>query len=172
MKHPLPSDPESLRWSAGSKIADPEGRPLVMYHGTSREFDRFEVSPIDGAYFSSDAAYALGYAEVKADLHPGGRPVLMAVLLQMRNPLVLDPGNEVEWQRYTERGFRPDELRAQGYDGVMMRYPDNGEVEAMVLSPDQIRRVQPPSLSIPPLSPPRVEPAKPVAPVGPGVSLD
>jgi hypothetical protein len=48
---PTPVDtPEFKAWFGGSKISDPEGKPLVVYHGTTtpNEFNKFEaVAPTD-----------------------------------------------------------------------------------------------------------------------------
>lgn len=58
------------RWFGDSKVVDANGRPLVVYHGTRREFDVFEPSKPRGAfgnpvgiYFDSDKNVADEYAQ-------------------------------------------------------------------------------------------------------------
>lgn len=49
------------RWFGGSKVVDEQGRPMVVYHGTTREFDTFDMSFANvesdlgrGFYFTND----------------------------------------------------------------------------------------------------------------------
>lgn len=58
-KRTAPDTPEFRRWFAGSKIVGDDGKPLVLYHGTTQDFDRFDPakgSPTsylgNGFYFS------------------------------------------------------------------------------------------------------------------------
>jgi len=134
------------RWFAGSKVVDARGRPLVMYHGTSRDFDAFSIAEGDGAYFTSAADYAEEYANVRAaaavpqsmdETQPVGAR-LMPVHLALKNPLEVDPADREALERYTDRGFDRRELIAKGYDGIVVRYPD-GEVEAQAFFPEQVK---------------------------------
>ena len=58
------------KWFGDSKIVDDQGRPRVVYHGTRRSFEAFEVSNPRGAignksgiYFDTDKRVAEEYAE-------------------------------------------------------------------------------------------------------------
>lgn len=58
------------RWFGDSKVVDDQGRPLVVYHGTRREFDVFEPMQPRGAngnpagvYFTQDKQEAEEYAQ-------------------------------------------------------------------------------------------------------------
>ena len=44
--------PAFKTWFRGSKVVNTQGQPLVVYHGTTHEFDRFDVSK-----FSKEGAY-------------------------------------------------------------------------------------------------------------------
>lgn len=57
---PAPDTPEFRKWFAGSKIVGDDGKPLVLYHGTTKNFDEFRRSQYTGAdmgagfYFSDN----------------------------------------------------------------------------------------------------------------------
>lgn len=103
------------RWFGGSKVADAEGNPLTVYHGTAANFDAFKPSPYDiGMHFGSTPA---GANERLADIigdRPGlvgvstGAPIsptrqttqvaqggsVMPAHLSLKNPIGMgDPGN-------------------------------------------------------------------------------
>lgn len=50
---PVSETPAFRRWFGGSMVVDDAGEPLVVYHGTSRDFDAFERGNIEGAFGSS-----------------------------------------------------------------------------------------------------------------------
>lgn len=62
------------RWFGDSKVVDEQGRPLVVYHGTNREFDTFDIkkagftteaeSSLYGFYFTSRKGIAEAYANI------------------------------------------------------------------------------------------------------------
>ena len=56
--------PEFKAWFGGSKMVDAEGKPLVVYHGTRRDFSQFRSSKQanDLLFFSQDPEVASGYA--------------------------------------------------------------------------------------------------------------
>ena len=75
------------RWFGRSKVVDAQGRPLVVYHGTAYDFDRFdsgrnrtelnEKYQGDGFHFSPDPRVASRYADAdrnrllrKQDIYP------------------------------------------------------------------------------------------------------
>lgn len=59
------------RWFGDSKVVDEQGRPLVVYHGTSEEFNTFDKSKIGknysklggGFYFTNQQREAKGYGK-------------------------------------------------------------------------------------------------------------
>lgn len=136
--------PEFGRWFRQSKVVDSTGRPLVVYHGTSIEKDRFmRGGGCAGvcAYFTANQAEASMYAEDDASID-GGTAITMAVYLSLQNPFVttyaFDRTNydrHADPQAVTEQ-FR-DRLEAEGFDGIHIQ--NTGEWVAF--RPEQIKSV-------------------------------
>lgn len=74
------------RWFGDSKVVDAEGRPVVVYHGTSKEFDTFNTEAGVGArhgggsFFTANPEKANTYAG-------GGDRNVMPVYLRMSAPV-------------------------------------------------------------------------------------
>lgn len=128
-------------WFGQSKCVDEAGRPLVMYHGVPHRFagfDRFQDNPM-GHFFTSDPDYAQAYAEKPISDDPeDDTGAIYPVYLRLINPLMVDEKDQEAYDAYRYHRHTAESLKAQGYDGMMVRYEDNGEVEAMVVNPDQI----------------------------------
>jgi ribosomal protein S18 acetylase RimI-like enzyme len=152
--------PEFKRWFGDSKVVDDQGKPLVVYHGTSGDFSQFsldakkgEPTYTHGFYFSPSPGYAAVY---------GGRDGanVMPVYLSLKHPLVIDqdPVGKVKAvvARVLGMGKRLDrlnkmlsdktssaflteddvaELKALGYDGLM----NHGRNEFIAFDPTQIK---------------------------------
>ena len=79
-----PDTPEFKRWFGDSKVVDAEGKPLVVYHGTTADFSVFDAAKIkrdaggSGFYFTTDREQR-GYAE-------GDDANVMPVYLSIQNP--------------------------------------------------------------------------------------
>lgn len=101
--------PEFKAWFGDSKVVDAEGNPLVVYHGTDKNFEAFDPKKIGdnfgvdkaGFFFTSSPVGASAYASPGSEfaatglgLTPGyeARPgaVVMPAYLAIRNPLTLD----------------------------------------------------------------------------------
>jgi hypothetical protein len=104
---------------AGTAVVDAEGRPRVVYHGTTAAFDRYRVGD-EGIFFAESPETASTYAEGE-----GGniRPAWLAI----RRPLVMT------WREWlmgvTDAGLNhylegTDGLARRGYDGVILTDPD------------------------------------------------
>lgn len=144
----VPNTPAFKRWFGDSKVVA-EGRPLLMYTGTSKDkdFKKFNI-PRNGAWFTSDPMAASQYAienDSKGFKWEGGRPVevntadrVMPVYLRIENPYTMTEEdtariNKENYKRAQGQFF--DELRAKGYDGV-----DFGHGVLVVLKePNQIK---------------------------------
>lgn len=82
------------KWFGESKVVDKQGNPLVVYHGTTKEFSVFNTSPGNlatntkaktarlGAFFTEN----LNTADAFADSLPGSN--IMPVYLKMESPLI------------------------------------------------------------------------------------
>lgn len=107
--HPTET-PQFKNWFGDSKVTDEGGKPLVMYHGTNKDFDVFNQNeskmwkgkPLHGYFFSSDPSLAGTYGRgVGQNIKP--------VYLSIKNPATP--------KQYYE--FGPKKLMEMGYDGVL-----------------------------------------------------
>ncbi len=98
-----------------SKIVDKKGNLLVMYHGSRNEFTIFDKTKIGSAtgtpvfgkgfYFAEAHRDAEGYAD---------KGTIYKCYLNITNPYTFKVGEEY--------GLRTEELRKQGYDGVLISH--------------------------------------------------
>ena len=122
-----------------SKAVDREGKPLVLYHGSSQDFDTFdptlgrEASDIQGIYLTPDAEEAGNYGDK-----------VRAFYVNMRNPADSSTAYKV-WKRYRSQGDAKagvkarEELQSMGYDGVI--WEDELYPEYVVFSANQVKSV-------------------------------
>ena len=132
-----PETAEFKRWFGDSKVADADGNPLVVYHGTRSDFAVFEKSdPRDAGYWFGRANEANQYA---ASSNGGGQ--VMPVYLSIQNPKI-----------YYNRDVKitpslVQELKNQGYDGVIRDFAGGedawryavGQKEYAVFDSNQIK---------------------------------
>ncbi len=89
--------PEFKRWFGDSKVVGPDGKPLIMYHGTSRSIDGQAFTYFDlnnanyglfgyGGYFTDDPNMADEYTRKGR----GDTPTIYPVYLSIKNPLDMD----------------------------------------------------------------------------------
>ena len=144
--------PEFKKWFDGSKVLDENGKPLVVYHGTGKDFTTFKKQKGGnshfgkGFYFSPDPDLAGWYSrgEKKANIKP--------VYLDIKNPAPeevckavskglsqdkefmskvdnSDNGDELFSEKFTEG------LQKLGYDGII-----NSDKKIIVaFEPNQIK---------------------------------
>lgn len=142
------------RWFGDSKVVDDQGRPLVMYHGTSmdKDFSKFKVGA-RGAWFTSNTEVASEYAEENdsqgSPYNPDTRqhePVNTAArvvpsYLKAENPyrLTADDARRVNVGNYAKAQRELfAEVRAKGHDSVL--WNDSLNKEWVVLGgPTQIK---------------------------------
>ena len=146
------------KWFGDSKVVDAEGKPLVVYHGSSRDIEIFAAGADEagqsngnrtgawGSYFTPSAAEASIYAEIAGGDGPQN---VVPVYLAIRNPYVM---NRAEWGKHSQRTAkaattaegRADAkavragIEALGHDGIVIR--DRGfNDEWVAFSPTQIK---------------------------------
>lgn len=138
--------PEFKAFFEGSRVVDELGRPRIMYHGTSRDFDAFDrlkstqwrrpSMDTVGSWFSSDPDRAQGYA--------GGDGLnIRPVVLSIKNPKVYSRFNDFLRDMHAAEGRVLEEqnprgigsteglrnkLKAEGYDGIVFEQTDNGRL--------------------------------------------
>jgi hypothetical protein len=154
--------PAFMAWFSGSKIVDPSGAPLVVYHGTGDEFAVFCPSEAAfygrGIYLTDDPLAASEYA----DEAPAGAPSVLPVFVLAQNPYVFKSGYAIveptavslikkvlrgdskkrALTTFNKQGRLTDELEieltSRGHDGLIVRVPDEPD-EIIVFSPEQIK---------------------------------
>ena len=139
------TDTEAFRnWFGDSKVVDENGQPLVVYHGTARDFDAFSGSaqgdnfgdyegafPRDGFWFTDSPSNAFWYSNVSANglegERAGGGQRTVPAYLSIKNPF-----------RYTAEMFAEEgeagipsqyELEQQGYDGLIVEVTSDEDVD-------------------------------------------
>jgi hypothetical protein len=140
--------PEFKKWFGDSKVVDDAGQPRVVYTGTSKDVDFKQFkAPKNGIWFTASPETASNYAkenDSKGLKYEGGRYVetntaarVLPVYLKLENPKVYDqwPDSIRNASNYRKaQGLLWEQLRAQGYDGVVG--PDQTYV---AFSPMQIK---------------------------------
>jgi hypothetical protein len=91
------ASPAFKRWFGKSAVVDAEGKPLVVYHGTTAgDFDAFRPNYRKGEqlgfgiHFAQDRDFAAKYAEDPNVARRGKSPKVYAVYLSIQNPLNAD----------------------------------------------------------------------------------
>jgi hypothetical protein len=99
--------PNFTRWFGASKVLDTNGKPLVMYHGTSASEDGEAFTSFDtyassyglmgmGGYFTADPAVASSYTTKGR----GDSPTVYPVFLSIKNPIDMDaPADANLWRQ-------------------------------------------------------------------------
>lgn len=126
------------QWFGKSKVVDAQGRPLIQYHGTFADFNKFELSEsFDGAFHFGTAAAANArnaYWLDGADMAVA-KPNVMPVYLCVENPkrLDFDPLYEDEWAPIIAQA------QAEGHDGIVYPNDVEGGESWAVWRPEQVK---------------------------------
>ena len=83
---PAPDTEAFRRWFGDSKVVDADGKPMVVYHGTGKDFSVFNA-PM--TWVSTDPKHASMYAEATGDLR-GGSPNVIAAYAKVERPFDAD----------------------------------------------------------------------------------
>lgn len=138
---PLQTDTPAFKaWFGDSKVVDSEGKPLVVYHGTSADFDVFNAEKLKNGWLGK----AFYFAEDKALALDNGKKIKQ-VFLKIDRPFVVEGGSpsdvlaEAKALYPSINEFNLKEVLAQnGYDGVSFTHWDSGAMYA-AFSPEQIK---------------------------------
>lgn len=109
-------------WFGSSQVRGASLSPLVVFHGTARDFKKFRVKPGRGFYFSSCAFVAGTFADAKA--RDQGGAVIIPAMLSMQNPLRVS-ANSGHWGAIKFEGqnstldYISQVARERGFDGVI-----------------------------------------------------
>lgn len=119
-------------WFANSKAINKNGKPLVLFHGTWRNFKTFNV-PTHGVYFTNHFQVAQTYGEV------------ISAYLSIQQPLVLDFHGESDMG--DDNNIEAEALYAkqEGFDSLIVYNSFDGESfldQFVVFNSNQIRILQ------------------------------
>ena len=135
-----------------SKVVDENGEPLVVWHGTSRNFTRFnkkEISEhvlLDGFYFTRNKILAEGYS--KYMIREGETPKVLAAFLNIQTPLLEQEPRTNPIAYYHVQHPAEKEFTKRKYDGAIfynvidrptMDFPLTGSDIYIAKHPTQIK---------------------------------
>lgn len=138
--------PAFKKWFGDSKVVDADGEPLVVYHGTTRDFTAFDQSTLGEKTGAADARAGFFFAgnPRAADQFTweGGEKSghIMPVYLSMQNPFV--SSHALNGATGTAAGRIINEAKANGHDGVIFENSDmlgNTGPTYVVFRPEQIK---------------------------------
>ena len=118
-------NPNFRNWFQNSKVVDANGMPLVVYHGTTAEFDSFDRP----SFFTPNPDSAATYAKGK-----GGQ--IMPVYLSLKNPVLIDflpPNKASVIQRQLQKYIN------KGHDGAIVEYGADGKRGYIAFHPHLIK---------------------------------
>jgi hypothetical protein len=143
----LKTNPDFKTWFGDSKIVDGNNNPVILYHGTMKDFSEFktpnEVSSknMGGAiWLTSDKEFANVYSMEFNKGKPTKGGQVIPVYVQMNNPYPAYKLNEGVPSSIDD----VKKLQAQGYDGVHLKNT-KGRSIYLAFTNDQIS----PALSVP-----------------------
>ena len=124
----LQQTPEFQNWFDASQVSDGAGTPVVMYHATTSDFTEFDTNQKalmgEGSWFSKAPSNKFAEGE-------GGN--VMPVYLSLQNPKILQAPIQ---------SFNKQQLIKEGYDGVVIKSPIDGNISAAVaFEPNQIKSI-------------------------------
>lgn len=121
-----------------SKIIDENGEPLVVYHGTTKEFTEFDLektgSSTDtgmwgkGFYFTDNIDYASNYAKEDGKL--------MSLFLNIRNPLYINSKSDIPnlpEPETMEEMMIADELYSENFRKHLISENNDGVISSLML---------------------------------------
>ena len=79
------------KWFGDSKVVDEEGRPIVMYHGTSNTFDSFDPTTFGYATDSGFFGSGFYFTPIESEARYYGR-IVMPVYLKIEKPFIVSTG--------------------------------------------------------------------------------
>lgn len=137
--------PEFKTWFGDSKIVDDHGAPEVVYHGTDRYFDQFDMAKGGTVWGASDTNGVMWFTSVRSRAEAAARDAVAAsgddtadnvvtAYLSMKNPLHIN--NAI---RQTDFAAQIRQARASGHDGLVISPGEFGGRDYVVFAPQQIK---------------------------------
>ena len=128
-------------------VADRNGKPLLLYHGTDKQFDAFDLNADPVTYeedrgkvfFTSDRAKAVGYSESYGLEAAKGTPRVVEAYVTLKNPYVID-NSDSPTEDWDASGRLYDSYAKEGgHDGIIISTEDRSEKMVVAFRADQIR---------------------------------
>ena len=92
--------PNFSRWFDGSTVVDAKGQPMVVYHGTYKQFDAFSSSGDLGFHAGTIlAANERIHQERRKAKNRDAAPSILPLYMRLKNPL--DIADQITWQPYS-----------------------------------------------------------------------
>jgi len=130
---------EFKAWFGNSKVVDSSGKPLVVYHGTSEDFEEFDInnqskgSAGKGFYFT----FSKKTAKMFSNIRKKGTPNIKKSFVSLKNPLIFE-----DYKDLPLMGVSQEKVIALGYDGIIVKRNGNmANGEIVVYSSNQIKSV-------------------------------
>lgn len=133
------------KWFDGSRAVNPNGSPLLLYHGTGADTgDEFQP----GTYFTPRPDVADIYAKAPTRQADGSGPNVSPVFVSIKNPYIHDDqavGENLSHAVLGKRGTLEqvrEKLLAKGYDGIVLKnYHDLGGLQEqyVIFDPTQVK---------------------------------
>lgn len=151
--------PAFTRWFGNSKIVDGNGKPRVLYHATTRDFDEFKVGGYDskvsghGIWLSPYQDYYAAGHHIGSSSKPKEGTRVLPLYARVERPLLIDDKSMLEWARDVfadgSANFpqliseKAANLLREDYDGIIfdgeaLGWGDKAS-EIIVLDPKQLK---------------------------------
>ena len=136
------------KWFGGSRVVDEQGRPLMVYHGTLKDFNSFDISKTgqnsdsgmwgSGFYFSSSPQYAETYA--KRNNKTGS---IIPVYLAINDPLVINNSDEIPTIKVPNQTVEDLENGATNYSKKFRDFLINNNHDGVIAYSDEYVALEP-----------------------------
>jgi len=140
--------PAFKKWFGDSKVVDKDGKPLVVYHGTTSDIKAFDPNTTPnvfekdrGLFFFTNNTYEAGsYAGGEGQLKQGSN--IIPVYLSLKNPYELEITNYDPIDYFDDQAiYIIDSAKEAGYDSVIIENINDGEKLFVAFSPNQIKSI-------------------------------
>ena len=144
-KFSFPSERKGFNeWFGDSKIVNPDGTPMVMYHGTKRVFDEFKVEEssqlVDAIFFSPNPEFADNYTKANITDKLSGEtlyPSLMPSYISSKNPFDYENPSHVRRLTNSMSGIDIETMGiAMGFDSSLTESETVEAIEKYISNTD------------------------------------
>jgi hypothetical protein len=126
-----PDTKEFKQWFGDSKVVDADGKPMVVYHGTGKDFSEFKYNPAKaiGIWTARNPEIASQYADISS--RGGDSPSVYPVYLSIKNPASrkdylrtrkIAEAKSIKESRWSDHDARHRQLLIdEGFDGIYLQ---------------------------------------------------